>query len=83
MNESQLMERITVNTAIFGGKPIIRGRRLAVEHVLGLLAAGDSEQTILEAYPWLEKSDILACLVYARRLVGHERVEPLKIEGLA
>jgi uncharacterized protein (DUF433 family) len=80
MDERQLLERITVNPAIFGGKPIIRGRRLAVEHVLGMLAAGDSPETLLEGYPWLERDDIQACLVYARRLVGHERVEPLLIE---
>ena len=61
---------------IFGGKPIIRGRRLAVEHVLGMLAAGDARSTILMGYPWLEAEDIQACLVYARRLVGHERVDP-------
>ena len=60
--------------AIFGGKPILRGRRLAVEHVLGMLAAGDSKETILEGYPWLEPDDIQACLLYARRLVGHERI---------
>ncbi len=83
MDEMQLLQRISVNTGIFGGKPIIRGHRLAVEHILGMLAAGDSEQSILEAYPWLEKADIQACLVFARRLVGHERIEPLKIEGLA
>ncbi len=77
MNEKELLKRITVNPKIFGGKPIIRGRRLAVEHVLGMLAAGDSPETILEGYPWLEAEDIQACLVYARRLVGHERVEPL------
>jgi len=76
-DEAQLLERITVNPAIFGGKPIIRGRRLAVEHVLGMLAAGDSAEVILEGYPWLEKQDIQACLAYARRLVGHERVEPI------
>ena len=76
MQEDKLLERITYNPEIFGGKPIIRGRRLAVEHVLGILAAGDSLDTILEGYPWLEKEDILATLVYARRIVGHERVEP-------
>ena len=76
MNEEALLQRITVNTEIFGGKPIIRGRRFAVEHVLGMLAAGDSVDTILEGYPWLERDDVLACLVYARRMVGHERVEP-------
>lgn len=80
MNEQNLLERITVNPKIFGGKPIIRGRRLAVEHILGMLAAGDTPEVILEGYPWLEPDDIQACLVYARRLVGHERIEPLNLE---
>ena len=79
MDEQQLLKRITVDPAIFSGKPIIQGRRLAVEHVLGMLAAGDSPEVILQGYPWLEKEDIQACLVYARRLVGHERVEPLLV----
>lgn len=77
MDERRLLERITVNPKIFGGKPIIRGHRLAVEHILGMLAAGDSPQTVLEGYPWMEMEDVQACLLYARRLVGHERVEPL------
>ncbi|HEX4953019.1 MAG TPA: DUF433 domain-containing protein [Thermoanaerobaculia bacterium] len=77
MKEQELLERITVNPRIFSGKPIIRGRRLAVEQVLGMLAAGDSFETLLEGYPWLEREDILACLAYAHRLVGHERVEPI------
>ena len=83
MDETKLLERVTVNPDIFGGKPIIRGRRLAVEHVLGMLAAGDTPETILSGYPWLEAEDIQACLVYARRLVGHERVEPLLMEAAA
>ena len=81
MDETKLLERIQVNPQIFGGKPIIRGRRLAVEHVLGMLAAGDTPEILLQGYPWLEPEDIQACLVYARRLVGHERVEPLRIES--
>ena len=76
MDELRLLARITIDPKIFGGKPIVRGRRLAVEHVLGMLAAGDSVETILEGYAWLEREDVQACLVYARRLVGHERVEP-------
>ena len=83
MNESSLLHRITVNPQIFGGKPIIRGHRLAVEHVLGMLAAGDTVETLLEGYPWLEREDILACLAYAHRLVGHERVEPLILDSTA
>ena len=76
VEENELLSRITVNPAIFNGKPIIRGHRLAVEHVLDMLAAGDLIETILAGYDWLEPEDIKACLVYARRLVGHERVEP-------
>lgn len=83
MDEMKLLERITVNPAIFGGKPIVRGRRLAIEHVLGMLAAGDTEQSLLEGYPWLEPDDIRACLVYAQRVAGHERVEPLVLESEA
>lgn len=75
MEEDRLLERITINPEIFGGKPIIRGRRLAVEHILGMLAAGDSTEVILEGYPWLEAEDILACIAYAHRIVAHERVE--------
>ena len=80
INEIEILQRITVNPAIFSGKPIIRGRRLAVEHVLGMLAAGDTPQTIMEGYPWLELEDIQACLVYARRMVGHERIELVSLE---
>jgi uncharacterized protein (DUF433 family) len=80
MDEAKLLERITVDPKIFGGKPIIRGRRLAVEHVLGMLAAGDTPGTMLQGYPWLDPEDIQACLVYARRLGGHERVEPLVLK---
>jgi len=83
MNEKALLERITFNPAIFGGKPIVRGRRLAVEHVLGMLAAGDTPETILEGYPWLEAQDIQACLAYAHKIVAHERIEPLLVEPMA
>ena len=76
MNDADLLNRITVNGAIFGGKPIIRGHRLAVEHVLGMLASGDTVEDLLKAYAWLEREDVLACLAYARRVVGHERVQP-------
>jgi uncharacterized protein (DUF433 family) len=79
--ETKLLERITVNPKIFGGKPLVRGRRLAVEHVLAMLAAGDTPETILEGYPWLEHEDIQACLVYAHRLVAHERIEPMLDTG--
>jgi uncharacterized protein (DUF433 family) len=77
VSETELLNRIRFNPQIFGGKPIVRGRRLAVEHVLGMLEAGDSVEDILKGYPWLERQDVLACIAYARRLIAHERVELL------
>ena len=71
MTETELLSRIQVNPAIFGGKPIIRGLRIAVEHILGMLAAGETPEAILHEYPFLEPDDIQACLLYeisARRL---------------
>ncbi|OGH05451.1 MAG: hypothetical protein A2W22_00010 [Candidatus Levybacteria bacterium RBG_16_35_11] len=76
MKDEELLKRITFNPAIFGGKPIIRGMRIAVEHILGMLAAGSTVEELLEGYPFLEKEDIQACLVYAHRIIAHERVEP-------
>jgi uncharacterized protein (DUF433 family) len=72
VDEKDLLERITYNPQIFGGKPIVRGHRLAVEHVLGMLAAGDTIETVVSGYPWMEREDALACLAYARRVVGHD-----------
>lgn len=67
MDEQAFLSRITVNPKIFGRKPIIRGRRLAGEHSLGMLVAEDTAETSLQGYPWLEKEDIQACLVYTCR----------------
>lgn len=63
MDAKQLLERIIIGPKIFNGKPIIRGRRIAVEHILGMLAAGDTPEIILAGYPWLELEDIQACLM--------------------
>lgn len=60
-SEQEMLNRITVNPGIFSGKPIIRGMRMGVEHILGMLAAGDTVQVILEEYPFLEREDIQAC----------------------
>ncbi len=83
MQEQTLLDRITFTPDIFGGKPIIRGRRLAVEHVLGMLAAGDTVDDLLNAYPWLERADIQACLLYAHKVVAQERIQPLETTLLA
>ena len=70
----ELLDRITVRADVFGGKPIIRDMRVAVEHVLGMLAAGDTAETVLREYPALEPEDILACLLFAHRSLAGEQV---------
>lgn len=72
MSERELLDRITYNPEIFGGKAIIRGRRLAVSHVLSMMAAGSTIEELLEHYPWLERDDIRACLRYAADITGRE-----------
>ena len=83
MTEEELLKRITVNPEIFGGKPIIRGRRMAVEHVLGMLAAGDTVEDLLQGYAWLEREDIQACMAYASRVVSHEYFSPMEVKAAA
>jgi uncharacterized protein (DUF433 family) len=60
-----IFRRITVNPEICGGKPIIRGLRFPVSRLLGLLAAGETTESILNAYPYLEPEDIREVLSYA------------------
>jgi uncharacterized protein (DUF433 family) len=59
------IDRITFDPTVMGGKPCIRGQRVTVAMVLGLLAAGRSREGILKAYPYLEAEDIDQCLAYA------------------
>ena len=59
------LERITFDPQVMGGKPCIRGLRVTVGTVVGLVATGYSTEDILEAYPYLEKEDIYAALAYA------------------
>jgi uncharacterized protein (DUF433 family) len=60
-----LIARITLNPKVMGGRPCIRGMRVTVGTVVGLLAAGRTTEEILEAYPYLEPEDIPAALSYA------------------
>ncbi|HVT89746.1 MAG TPA: DUF433 domain-containing protein [Tepidisphaeraceae bacterium] len=70
--------RITVDPNVCTGKPCIRGLRFPVSRVLGLLAAGETKQTILAAYPYLQPEDIDAALQYAADLAEDETVEVSK-----
>ncbi len=71
--DAELLDRITVRPDIFGGKPIVRGMRIAVEHVLGNLAAGETVDDLLKHYPFLEPEDVQACLLFAHRLLAENR----------
>jgi len=70
--------RITLDPAVMGGKPCIRGLRLTVGTILGLLASGHSRERVLQAYPYLEPEDVDAALAYAAWRM-EEREEPLVI----
>jgi uncharacterized protein (DUF433 family) len=69
-----LLNRITYNPGIFGGKPIIRGMRFRVTDMLELLASGMSSKEILDDFPYLEAEDIQACLFYAAQKLNHPRL---------
>lgn len=77
MTPADILSRITHDPAVMGGRPCIRGMRLTVGTVVGLLGAGRSVDDVLRAYPYLEKDDIQAALVYAAWR-SEERELPLK-----
>ncbi|HLH51689.1 MAG TPA: DUF433 domain-containing protein [Roseiarcus sp.] len=68
--------RIALNADVLAGKPVIRGTRLSVEFVIGLMADGWTEADILANYPGLTRDDIMACLAYARDALSGEKVFP-------
>ena len=72
---TELLRRITVNPAVMSGLPCIRGMRIPVTTVLGLLAAGATEPEILADYPDLEADDIKACLSYATWITREREIE--------
>jgi uncharacterized protein (DUF433 family) len=75
---SSPIERVTIDPDVCNGKPTIRGMRLTVQSVLELLAQGESRQSILENYPFLESEDIDACLLFASQMMQN-RYEVAKV----
>ncbi len=71
---SYLDGRITIDPDLCNGKPTIRGKRITVQTIMEFLSAGDSEKEILNQYPSLEKEDINACLTFASKLMGHNKL---------
>ena len=68
-----LKDRIVTDPRIMVGKPVVRGTRIPVEHVLGHLAENPELSELFAAYPELTREDVKACLHYARTVVGHKK----------
>ena len=77
MQDQELLERVVLDPKVMLGKPVIRGTRLTVEFILGLLAHGATEAEILEEYPGLTREDIQACLLFATKSLSSSSFMPL------
>ena len=80
MREQLLIQRIVVDPQVMVGKPVIKGTRLTVEYILGLLAHGASVEEILGEYDGLTQEDIQACLLFAARTIETTSFMPLSAE---
>jgi uncharacterized protein (DUF433 family) len=81
MQDSELLQRITTHPTILVGKPVIRGTRLAVEHILNLLAHGASATEVIDEYPGITLEDIQACLLFAAKSLSASTYMPLALES--
>ncbi|RME86919.1 MAG: DUF433 domain-containing protein [Anaerolineae bacterium] len=79
MSEQEMLERIVIDPEVMTGKPVVRGTRLTVEYILGLLAQGASVEEILEEYVGLTREDIQACLLFASKSLESTTFMPLEI----
>jgi uncharacterized protein (DUF433 family) len=80
MTDQKLLQRIALDPKVMVGKPVIRGTRLTVDFILGLLAHGATVEEILEEYSGLEREDILACLLFASRSLASTEFAPLQLQ---
>ncbi len=71
---ADLLERITIDPSVAGGRPCIRGLRMRVSDVLDLLAAGATSDEVLRDYPYLQPEDLRAVLRYAARRLNHPTI---------
>ena len=77
MEDHHLLQRIVIDPGVMVGKPVIKGTRLTVKYILGLLAHGATEGDILAEYANLTREDILACLLFATRALSTSSYLPL------
>ena len=80
MSDQQLLERITINSKVMVGKPVIKGTRLTVEYILNLLAHDATSAEILKEYKGLTQEDIRACNLFATRALESTIFMPLTVE---
>ncbi len=80
MKDQQLLERITLNSKVMVGKPVIKGTRLTVEYILNLLAHGATATEIIEEYKGLTQEDIQACFLFATKSLENTTFMPLAAE---
>ncbi len=80
MDEQNLLARITLDPAVMVGKPVVRGTRLTVEYLLGLLAHGASAEEILDEYRDLTPDDLRACMLFAARSLADTEFMPTGTE---
>jgi len=80
MNDEELLERITVNPRVMVGKPVIKGTRLTVEYILGLLAHGATATEVISEYKALTPEDIQACILFATKSLETTTFMPLVAE---
>lgn len=77
MNNDELLNRIETNPKVMTGKPVIKGTRLTVQHILSLLGQGMSEEEIINEYNALSHEDIMACLLYASEILDNTSILPV------
>ena len=80
MEGNKLLSHVVVNPKVMESKPVIKGTRLTVEYILGLLAHGTSIEDIRKEYGGLTKEDIQACLLYASKSLDTTTIMPLNVE---
>jgi uncharacterized protein (DUF433 family) len=79
MRHDELLRRIWSNPKTFGGKPTVRDTRILVALVIGMMAAGETVESLLDEYPGLEPDDIRACLAYAYALVENTSIDAVQV----
>jgi uncharacterized protein (DUF433 family) len=82
MKDNELLERITLDSGVMAGKPVIKGTRLTVEYVLGRLAHGAQPEEVMREYKGLTAEDIQACFLFATKFLEDTEFMPLTIEQI-